>query len=499
MRKLSYFTTLVAMLLVAACGGSGQGFVGNGGGTGGGTGGAIIVSAVNVLASSPSLPSDAGQSLDVTVVVRDENNVAVGGVTVIMSSDSGILTIADPITDANGVVKAQINAGGDPTNRVINISADANGVVGSVAINVLGTTLSLSGASALAQGDSAPYTIVLTDAGGNGISGQTVDISSSAGNTLAANSLTTDVGGQAQVVLTASAAGADTLTATALGLTATQDLDVSDDSFALTAPLSGDEVVLNTVISVDLSWSIGGVPQANQQISFSATRGTLSSFTATTNAAGVASVTILSNNAGASTITATNATGTTTGVQIEFVADVPDSISIQASPFTIGPGEQSAITAIVRDAANNLVKNEVVGFVLTDFTGGLLSVAQAVTDSQGRAQTFYTASSTTSANNGVTITAQLGQPDGCAARAVYFNRYRQLDIRAEHRTVPGRIRGAGHRFARQRRLRRQCPGGYSVRCLLQGFLDLRPVDRRLGTNPESRSVRRRRRQSQRCA
>jgi hypothetical protein len=406
MRKLSYFTTLFAMLFVAACSGSGDGFVGSGGGTGG-TGGNIDVSAVSVLASSPSLPSDAGQSLDITVVVRDLNNVAVGGITVIMSSDSGILTIVDPITDDNGVVKAQINAGGDPSNRTITISADANGVVGSVSIDVLGTTLSLSGATALAQGDSAPYTIVLQDAGGNGISGQTVDISSATGNTLASTSLTTDVGGQAQVVLTASVAGADTLTATALGISATQDVNVSDDSFSLTAPLNGDEILLNTVTAVDLTWSIAGVPQAGQTISFSATRGALSVNSAVTNAAGVATVTISSTNAGASVITATNVAGTTTGVQVEFVADVPDSISIQASPFTIGPGEQSAITAIVRDAANNLVKNEVVVFVLDDVTGGQLSVAQAVTDSQGRAQTFYTASSTTSANNGVIVTASV--------------------------------------------------------------------------------------------
>lgn len=407
MRKLSYFTTLVAMLFVAACSGSGEGFVGSGGGTGGGIGAVIDVSAVSVLASSPSLPSDPGQSLDITVVVRDVNNVAVGGVTVILSSDSGILTVLDPITNANGVVSAQINAGGDPSTRTITISADANGVVGTVGIDVLGTTLSLSGASSLAQGDSAPYTIVLSDAGGNGISGQTVDISSSAGNTLESNSLTTDVGGQAQVLLTASAAGLDTLTATALGISATQDLTVSDDSFSLTAPLSGDEVLLNTPATVELTWAIAGVPQVGQNISFSATRGTLSSFSAVTDGAGVATVTISSNNAGAAVITATNSTGTTTGVQIEFVADVPASISVQASPFTIGPGEQSAITAIVRDPANNLVKNEIVVFVLDDVTGGQLSVAQAVTDSQGRAQTFYTASSTTSANNGVSVTASV--------------------------------------------------------------------------------------------
>ena len=417
MRKLSYFTTLVAMLFVAACSGSGEGFVGSGGGTAGGPGVTIDVSAVSVLASSPSLPSDPGQSLDITVVVRDVNNVAVGGVTVLLSSDSGILTVLDPITNANGVVEAQINAGGDPSTRTITISADANGVVGTVGIDVLGTTLSLSGATSLAQGDSAPYTIVLSDAGGNGISGQTVDISSSAGNTMESNSLTTDVGGQAQVLLTASAAGLDTLTATALGISATQDLTVSDDSFSLTAPLSGDEVLLNTPATVELTWAIAGVPQVGQNISFSATRGTLSSFSAVTDGAGVATVTISSNNAGASVITATNSTGTTTGVQIEFVADVPASISVQASPFTIGPGEQSAITAIVRDPANNLVKNEIVVFVLDDVTGGQLSVAQAVTDSQGRAQTFYTASSTTSANNGVSVTASV-QANNAISEAV---------------------------------------------------------------------------------
>ncbi|MFQ5609945.1 MAG: Ig-like domain-containing protein, partial [Woeseiaceae bacterium] len=130
MRKRIYFTALVAMLFVAACSGSGDGFIGNvvvpPPTTPGGT---ITVSAVSVLASSPSLPSDAGQELNITVVVRDENNVAVGGVTVILSSDSGTLTVTDPVTDANGIVTATINSGGDPSNRAITISADANGVI----------------------------------------------------------------------------------------------------------------------------------------------------------------------------------------------------------------------------------------------------------------------------------------------------------------------------------------------------------------------------------
>jgi hypothetical protein len=59
----------------------------------------------------------------------------------------------------------------------------------------------------------------------------------------------------------------------------------------------------------------------------------------------------------------------------------------------------------VRDPAGNLVKNKTVVFTLDDVTGGTLSVGSAVTDSQGRAQTVYTASSTTSATNGVRVDA----------------------------------------------------------------------------------------------
>jgi len=73
--------------------------------------------------------------------------------------------------------------------------------------------------------------------------------------------------------------------------------------------------------------------------------------------------------------------------------------------FTVSPSEQSTITAKVRDPAGNLVKNAIVVFQLDDITGGSLSAAQAPTNSQGEASVIYTASTTTSASNGVTITA----------------------------------------------------------------------------------------------
>ncbi len=53
---------------------------------------------------------------------------------------------------------------------------------------------------------------------------------------------------------------------------------------------------------------------------------------------------------------------------------------------TIGPNEQSEISVIVRDAQFNLVKNQIINFVITnDDTGGSLAGSPAVTDSQGQA------------------------------------------------------------------------------------------------------------------
>jgi len=405
MRKLSYLVTLTIALVIGACSGD-EGFVSDSPPILDPDPGANIpISAVTVLTSSPSLPSDAGQTVTISSIVRDTNNVAVAGVTVVMATDSGTLTVPDPVTDDSGVVMATLSAGGDPTNRPLTVTADANGITSSVTVDVVGTAVAITGATSLAQGFTAPYTVVLTDASGSGLAGVTVDVTSATGNTLSAAQLTTDISGQAQVDVTAAAAGLDTLTATALGITGTTTLDVSNDAFAFIAPAPLTEIVLGASQPLTVRWQVGGAPQANQTITFSATRGTLSSPTATTDAAGEATVNITANNAGPALITATNPSGTSTGVDVEFVADTPDSIDVQASPFTLGPTEQSAITATVRDAANNLVKNAPVSFTLTDVTGGSLSVAGANTDSQGQARTFYTASTTTSANNGVIVTA----------------------------------------------------------------------------------------------
>ncbi|NNM21015.1 MAG: hypothetical protein HKO55_07070 [Gammaproteobacteria bacterium] len=415
MRKLITALCLTAIAL-ASCGGDDDSLTGSGINTPppGTPGGGPVISSVEVITNNPQIPSDGGIPATITVFVKDSNNNFVEGVDVAFSATSGGIVVNQSVTDATGVASASLTTAGDPTNRDITVTATAGTLAGAVSVAVAGSQLSISGPDSLVQGDTATYTIVLVDGAGSGIPGETISISSSNGNTLAATTLTTDVSGQAQVDVTASNGGQDTLTATGLGLSASRVLTVSDDSFAFSTPANNAEIVLNSIRVVTVIWLKNGVPQAGESVSFATTRGIFVDAGGvplagppiiTTLADGSATIRVLANNAGPAVITADADGGPTTQLPIEFIATTPATIEVQADPFTIAPNNQATVTATVRDVDNNRVKNATVAFTLLDITGGELSVGSADTDSQGRAQTFYTASDVLSGAQGVTVSA----------------------------------------------------------------------------------------------
>jgi hypothetical protein len=371
-----------------------------------------VLSAVTLVSSSNQIQSDGALPVTITARVVDESNIAVSGVPVSFSADSGVLTINQATTDAGGRALASLSTEGNPANRIINVQASAVSANGdtlssNVTVTVIGTELTVTGPTTLVLGDSAVYTFILTDANDNGIFGETLTVTSALGNDIAFTSLDTDAGGQVQVTLTATNAGTETLTVSGLGIEAQQAINISNDSFAFITPAPSTEIPLNTDQEFRVRWTQAGTPVNGQPIDFSTTRGTFTGPITDLTANGEAATTISSSNAGTATVSASNLNGPSTQLTVEFVATVPDNITVQADPFNIAPNEQSTITAVVRDAAGNLVKNRTVVFELDDVTGGSLSVGSAVTDSQGRAQTFYRASSSTSANEGVTITARV--------------------------------------------------------------------------------------------
>jgi hypothetical protein len=366
---------------------------------------------VNVITSTPSIPSDGSKSATITALVRNAENQFVAGVAVTFTASSGGLAVTQGTTDVNGAATATLDAAGDPSNRTIIVTATAGGAApATVPVTVTGTSLTVTGPSNLVEGSQGTFTVSLTEAGGStGISNQAIALTSAKGNTLSAATVTTLATGQATFTVTAVNGGTDTITASALNLKATQQVVVSTQNFAFSAPTptANAQAGLGTNSTLTVTWTNNGAPATGQSVAFSATRGTLSAANATVDNNGNATVTITSTTAGPSVITATG-TGVTAQTSIEFIATNPASIAIQASPDTIAAQGQSTLTATVRDVNDNLVEGQVVNFsIVKDATGGSLSVASAVTNVQGQASTVYTASTTTSAAGGVVISGSV--------------------------------------------------------------------------------------------
>ncbi len=416
MRKLICLLLLLKGAALAGCGGSDDTLSNPNAGLPPGQPPPADVATLTLLTSTGAIASDGSETATITALVRDTNNNVVEGVAVVFSSDSGSLAVSQPaITDVNGQLTAILSTAGDPNARTITVTGTTSNIVATVTVDVSAVSIVVDCPPNLALGDTGNCTVtVFGESGGDPLDGVSVDLTSDNGNTLTpANVTSGDLApgtGQAAFTFDATTAGSDTVTASALGAQGVETVTVSNDTFAFTDPAPSDptrEINLGTPSNVTVNWVSGGVGQAGP-ITFATTRGTINgttSSTATVNAVGGdATVAVQSNNAGPAIITANNGTDSTQ-ISVEFVATTPATMEVQANPFTVAPSEQSTITAKVRDPAGNLVKNATVVFQLDDITGGSLSAAQADTNSQGEAQVIYTASTTTSASDGVTITA----------------------------------------------------------------------------------------------
>jgi Bacterial Ig-like domain (group 1) len=415
---VSMMMVAAATLVLASCGGgTGSGpLTGNSGSTGTTT--TPSVKSLTLTTSNPQIPSDGSKTTTISALLRDANNNVLSGVAVAFQASSGALTVTKGTTGSDGTATATLSSAGDPSNRTITVTAIAGSITTTVTVDVVGTKLSLSGPTSLVLNATGNYTATLQDAAGNGISGQTATVASAKDNTLNPSTFTTDANGQGAFTVTAVNSGTDTITASAAGLKATESVSVSSDAFSFSSPAASPipNVNIGTSETVTVVWKNSGSPVANTAVTFAATRGTLNgtslnSATVNTDSSGSASVTISSTTAGPSVISASG-TGPGGGVSaqltINFVATTPSAMDVQASPATVATQGQSTITATVRDANNNLVQGETVDFSITqDSTGGSLSAASGVTNEQGQATTVYTASTTTSASNGVIIGASI--------------------------------------------------------------------------------------------
>jgi hypothetical protein len=417
---------------------------------------AITVQVVNAVptltltADSGTLPSGGTKNVTVTALVRDANNNVVPNVTVSLKSDSGSLSVTNPVTNAQGVVTGTLGIGGDATSRDIKVSASVTGAAATpIVVRVSGNVLTLSAAPSISVGASTDVTVKLVDSAGNPLVGKPVTYSSNANSLTVKDggSAVTNSGGQLVLSYTASGGTADVVSVKAMGELASTGITINSSTFAVR--------VLDGSGNVEASAAIGGCQQVavtnapGSSVTISTSRGTVYS-NASCSAAlsgalglsgGAATAYVNATGPGVATLTA-NAGGQTTQTVLEFYAPVTSvsTITLQVDPAIIGTNaagstsEQATLRAVVRDgtAQNNLVKNATVSFsILSDPSGGKLTEPSvATTGADGASSTNFIAGSSVTPTGGVRIQARLIGGSNAAATATLTVAQKSLFISA---------------------------------------------------------------------
>lgn len=436
------------------------------------------VESLTLLSSSSELGSGSGTTgVLITAVVKNKDNNLVSGVTVNFSASSGEIipvqvtgsTTAAGITDASGRAQARLTTEINPNNRTIVVTAkltnsDGTEKTQTINIEVTGTRLSITGLPTAAQGSKETYTISIQNSLNVALSNQVLLVKSDANNTLESSQKTdcpsgttgfcvlTNVNGQAEVAFTATnilTDGTDVIRVSKPGIPkiteASLTVRIDDDKFVITPIAPQGRTNTCTAVTVDannnpncliplgqeqqfqVTWTKSGVAQVSEQLNLSTTRGSLPS-NVVTDFAGQALFTLSSGSTpsvgrGAVIVSSSKVNGPSSQFSVEFVATEAARIDVQATTPVIGVNnagsttEQTEIVAVVRDSANNLVKNKEVLFTLEDVTGGRITLGSVVTDSFGTAKTIYIAGTTSSAANGVKIKATVADNTAISTQA----------------------------------------------------------------------------------
>ncbi|MDN4501192.1 Ig-like domain-containing protein [Alteromonadaceae bacterium BrNp21-10] len=362
----------------------------------------LIPASLVLSASSLQLASSGSDEIELIALVKNEQQVLMQGVEVRFSveGDAALLD-GNVVAGADGKARTILTTGENPQNRTILITAvtgSSNPITQTIAIQVIGTQVSINGPTSVILNATAEYVVLLADSDGRPIPNEQLTLTTETG-VLSNTSPTTNSSGLVMVDYTSMVSGTDVIVASGLNAASAFNIAVQQDDFAFSSvPIS--EIPLNQEVTLTVTWEKDGAAYANGSISFVAPRGEISSADTVTNAQGQASFTISSTNAGFSAISATGVDGddniVSARANIEFIATEADNIIVDGNPDSIGPdGQGTTITAVVRDINGNLVKGKIIEFKVTDVSGGSLSPSTGVTNSSGIASTVFTSVGTT--------------------------------------------------------------------------------------------------------
>jgi hypothetical protein len=404
---------------------------------------AQVPNTIKGTANPSSISANGSSTSTVTATVTDVTGAAVAGDSVLFTVPSATCGKVSPTaavkTDANGV--ASVTYTSSTTPGFCGVTATEAGTGSAVTVTITQSTsqaatvtVTSSKTSIPADGVStATITATVKDSSGGAVSGDPVNIAGSGSPAAACGTFgalsgtppgTTNSSGQVTVTYTASTtAGTCNVTATeasrgltgSLLITQTQVLNTVVVSFAATSNVPADGTSTRTITAQVNSGVAPKGPIASDVVTFTLSGnpagacGSLSAATATTNAAGAASVTYTSSGIiGFCNVTATEAktggsnsntlTQTANPAQTNFVAETtnPSPAAINANG-----SDTVVVTATVTSGAvagGPAVPGDLVQFsVAPSATCGTVSPTSGTTNASGQVTTTYTAS--TSAGN----------------------------------------------------------------------------------------------------
>lgn len=421
--------SLATAFVVAGCGGGG------GGGsstnclpyqtstecstTGGTTTTTQTATQLSLIADTSVIQTNGSDTVTLSATLKDEKNAVVEGATVYFTADSGTISKSSATSDSSGVASITFNSNDNKTNRIVQFTAMSGTLKQTASVQVRGTRIGFGGDITATVGRTASISMTLLDGASKAIAYSSVNLSSKLGNVIPA-SITTDANGQAVITFTPTVSGTETITATALGATLTQDINISSViDFSFTSPAADASINVSQCmpVSVKLNGIVasGSVFTVSRGQVYAGSRCDIGGASQTIAfSGGVATAYVKSPNAGSAMVyaelTGSSAAGKTS-LPVKFVATVPSTVIVQADPSVITVGGSSSITAVVKDATGNPVAGQRVVFSAPS-GGGTPSPTSAITNDSGSASTTFNADSTVSGKDSVQVIASV---DGISA------------------------------------------------------------------------------------
>lgn len=214
-------------LLVAGCGGGGgsSGDCGFGDCTGSGGGTAVVADLILTL-DTQSVTNSGSEVVTATITAVDSSRVVVSGATVGVAVDANALvTASSSSTGTDGKVTATVAIGADRSNRIITLTATSGSLTKTASISVTGSRIGASLATTVepgSTGNTIRYRVL--DVNSNPLVGQAIAVSAPG---LVGATGVTSANGDFDFVYTApSTSGALVITATSVGVTDVQTVQV---------------------------------------------------------------------------------------------------------------------------------------------------------------------------------------------------------------------------------------------------------------------------------